>query len=100
MMNDILNYNFMYMQFRTSPSKWISLKGWIAVKLEDVTQMDIFTLSDPSGRNVYKFKCETTKEAFEWCKHINGVSLLLSHDRSIAECLIQFEEQDKSATTL
>ncbi|RWS25391.1 ras-specific guanine nucleotide-releasing factor RalGPS2-like protein [Leptotrombidium deliense] len=58
--------------FKTSPSKCVTLKGgWIAIKLEDDPQsMDCFTLSDPEGKTVYKFKTNTHLEAMSWCREI------------------------------
>lgn len=75
----------------------ISLHGWFAIMVEDNLQMDTFTLSDPEGRNVYKFKTSNHGKAVEWCKHLNEVahSRRNSGDENEQDCLIDFNEESK-----
>ncbi|XP_048414654.1 ras-specific guanine nucleotide-releasing factor RalGPS1-like isoform X2 [Stegostoma tigrinum] len=57
--------------FKSSPSKKVSIAGWMVVLPDDPEHPDIFQLSDPDKGNVYKFQTSSRFHAILWHKHLD-----------------------------
>ncbi|XP_055515767.1 ras-specific guanine nucleotide-releasing factor RalGPS1 isoform X2 [Leucoraja erinacea] len=57
--------------FKSSPSKKVSVAGWMVVLPDDPEHPDIFQLSDPDKGNVYKFQTSSRFHAILWHKHLD-----------------------------
>ncbi|XP_069744073.1 ras-specific guanine nucleotide-releasing factor RalGPS1-like isoform X2 [Narcine bancroftii] len=57
--------------FKSSPSKKVSIAGWMVVLPDDPEHPDIFQLSDPDKGNVYKFQTNSRFHAILWYKHLD-----------------------------
>ncbi|XP_078406054.1 ras-specific guanine nucleotide-releasing factor RalGPS1-like isoform X1 [Cetorhinus maximus] len=57
--------------FKSSPSKKVSIAGWMVVLPDDPEHPDVFQLSDPDKGNVYKFQTSSRFHAILWHKHLD-----------------------------
>ncbi|XP_078082556.1 ras-specific guanine nucleotide-releasing factor RalGPS1 isoform X2 [Mustelus asterias] len=57
--------------FKSSPSKKVSIAGWMVILPDDPEHPDIFQLSDPDKGNVYKFQTSSRFHAILWHKHLD-----------------------------
>ncbi|KAG2469919.1 RGPS1 factor, partial [Polypterus senegalus] len=56
--------------YKSTPSKKVSILGWMPVLPDDPEHPDIFQLNDPDKGNVYKFQTASRFHAILWHKHL------------------------------
>ncbi|XP_051788260.1 ras-specific guanine nucleotide-releasing factor RalGPS1 isoform X1 [Erpetoichthys calabaricus] len=56
--------------YKSTPSKKVSISGWMPVLPDDPEHPDIFQLNDPDKGNVYKFQTASRFHAILWHKHL------------------------------
>ncbi|XP_063791952.1 ras-specific guanine nucleotide-releasing factor RalGPS1 isoform X3 [Pseudophryne corroboree] len=57
--------------YKSTPSKKISILGWMVVLPDDPEQPNIFQLNNPDKGNVYKFQSGSRFHAILWHKHLD-----------------------------
>ncbi|XP_075041904.1 ras-specific guanine nucleotide-releasing factor RalGPS1 isoform X2 [Mixophyes fleayi] len=57
--------------YKSTPSKKVSILGWMVVLPDDPEQPNIFQLNNPDKGNVYKFQTGSRFHAILWHKHLD-----------------------------
>ncbi|XP_069465477.1 ras-specific guanine nucleotide-releasing factor RalGPS1 isoform X5 [Ambystoma mexicanum] len=57
--------------YKSTPSKKVSIVGWMVVLPDDPEHPDVFQLNNPDSGNVYKFQTGSRFHAILWHKHLD-----------------------------